>query len=199
MPKKPQQPGYRVERFDKRHDREGFSCGVEPLDKYLKEQAGQDARRRVAAPFVLFESNGAVVVGYYTLSALGIDVGTWPEDVARRLPRYPVVPVALLGRFAVDTRLQGRGMGEYLLLDALRRALEASREVASIAVVVDAKGKETSIPADTVIASAPRRANQEMFAEFEWMIDELHGCGDALMPRGMDAAIHEGYRLGARI
>jgi GNAT superfamily N-acetyltransferase len=139
LPKKPQQPGYRVERFDKQHDREGFSCGVEPLDKYLKEQAGQDARRRVAAPFVLFESNGTVVVGYYTLSALSIDVGTWPEDVARRLPRYPVVPATLLGRFAVDTRLQGRGMGEYLLLDVLRRALEASREVASIAVVVDAK------------------------------------------------------------
>jgi GNAT superfamily N-acetyltransferase len=136
LPKKPQQPGYRVERFDKRHDREGFSCGIEPLDKYLKEQAGQDARRRVAAPFVL---KGTAVVGYYTLSALSIDVGTWPEDVAHRLPRYPVVPATLLGRFAVDTRLQGRGMGEYLLLDALRRALEASREVASIAVVVDAK------------------------------------------------------------
>jgi len=74
-----------------------------------------------------------------------------------------------------------------------------ARVTAEGAVVRDAKGQETSIPADTVIASAPRRANQEMFAEFEWMIDELHGCGDALMPRGMDAAIHEGYRLGARI
>jgi len=48
-------------------------------------------------------------------------------------------------------------------------------------------------------AAGPRKSNQELFREFEWMIDELHGCGDALIPRGMDAAIHEGYRLGVRI
>jgi 2,4-dienoyl-CoA reductase (NADPH2) len=66
-------------------------------------------------------------------------------------------------------------------------------------VVSDSKNSEITIPADTVIAAAPRRSNQELFAEFEWMVDELHGCGDALMPRGLDAAIHEGYRLGVRI
>ena len=49
------------------------------------------------------------------------------------------------------------------------------------------------------IAAGPRKANQELFREFEWMIDELHGCGDALIPRGMDAAIADGYRLGVRI
>jgi len=65
--------------------------------------------------------------------------------------------------------------------------------------VVNAKGEERLVPADTVIATAPRRSNQELFHEFEWMIDELHGCGDAVVPRGLDAAIHEGYRLGVRI
>jgi 2,4-dienoyl-CoA reductase (NADPH2) len=50
-----------------------------------------------------------------------------------------------------------------------------------------------------VIAAAPRRSNQELFTQFEWMVDELHGCGDVVMPRGLDAAIHEGYRLGVRI
>ena len=65
--------------------------------------------------------------------------------------------------------------------------------------VVNAKGEETFIAADTVIAAGPRKSNQELFREFEWMIDELHGCGDALVPRGMDAAIQEGYRLGVRI
>ena len=67
------------------------------------------------------------------------------------------------------------------------------------ALIVDAKGKETLLPADSVIAAGPRKANQELFTEFEWMVDELHGCGDALMPRGIDAAIHEGYRLGVRV
>jgi 2,4-dienoyl-CoA reductase (NADPH2) len=73
------------------------------------------------------------------------------------------------------------------------------RVTAEGALIVDAKGKETLLPADSVIAAGPRKANQELFTEFEWMVDELHGCGDALMPRGLDAAIHEGYRLGARI
>ena len=73
------------------------------------------------------------------------------------------------------------------------------RVTADCAIVEDAKGARTVIPADTVIAAAPRRSNQELFGEFEWMVDELHGCGDALMPRGLDAAIHEGYRLGVRI
>ena len=65
--------------------------------------------------------------------------------------------------------------------------------------VVNAKGAEIDVPADTVIAASPRKSNQEMFQEFEWMIDELHGCGDALIPRGLDAAISEGFRLGVRI
>ncbi len=65
--------------------------------------------------------------------------------------------------------------------------------------IVAERGGERVIPADTVIAAAPRRPNQELFHEFEWMIDELHGCGDALVPRGLDAAIHEGFRLGARL
>lgn len=65
--------------------------------------------------------------------------------------------------------------------------------------VATTKGEETVILATTVIAAGPRRSNQDMFREFEWMIDELYGCGDALIPRGLDAAISEGYRLGARI
>jgi predicted GNAT family N-acyltransferase len=139
VPGAPQAPGYRVEPLGKRHDRSGFSCGVEALDRYLREQAGQDARKRVAAPFVLCEGTSDRVVGYYTLSALGLDIGEWPEDVARKLPRYPLVPATLLGRLAVDTRARGSGAGEYLLMNALHRALEATKEVASVAVVVDAK------------------------------------------------------------
>jgi len=74
-----------------------------------------------------------------------------------------------------------------------------TRVTAEGALIVDAKGNETMLRADTVIAASPRKANQELFTEFEWMVDELHGCGDALMPRGLDAAIHEGYRLGVRV
>ena len=62
-----------------------------------------------------------------------------------------------------------------------------------------AKGSETTLPADTVIAASPVRGRQELFAELEWSIDELHGCGDAMVPRGLTQAIHDGYRLGCRL
>ncbi len=74
------------------------------------------------------------------------------------------------------------------------------RRVTADAVHVAANnGEERIVAADTVIAAAPRVPNQQLFHELEWMIDELHGCGDALVPRGLDAAIHEGFRLGVRI
>lgn len=133
---------YRVEALGRQHDRLGFSCGSDPLDQYLRTQAGQDARKRVAAPFVLCEGESRAVLGYYTLSAIGVDIGAWPENVAKRLPRYPVVPATLMGRLAIDKRLQGQGAGEYLLMNALHRSLQASRQVAVVAVIVDAKDED---------------------------------------------------------
>ncbi|HRP76721.1 MAG TPA: FAD-dependent oxidoreductase [Rhodocyclaceae bacterium] len=61
------------------------------------------------------------------------------------------------------------------------------------------KGEEIFLPADMVVASGPRKSNHDLFHEFQWMIDELHGAGDAVIARGLDAAIHEGYRMGVRI
>lgn len=126
----------RIEPLEARHNRRDFSSGSAALDRYLQNQAGQDSRRRVAAPFVLAASDG-VVVGYYTLSATAVLARDLPEDLQRRLPRYPLIPATLLGRLAVDRRYQGQGPGRHLLADALFRAL--SNEVASFAIVVDAK------------------------------------------------------------
>ena len=67
------------------------------------------------------------------------------------------------------------------------------------ATVKNAKGEETFLPTDMVIISGPRKSNHDLFNEFQWMVDELHGAGDAVIARGIDAAIHEGYRLGVRI
>ena len=144
MPGKKRDALYRVEALGKQHDRSGFTCGSEALDQYLRVQAGQDARKRVAATFVLCEGESNRVVGYYTLSAVSVDIGAWPENVAKKLPRYPVVPATLLGRLAIDRQLQGRGAGEHLLMDALHRSGQASREVASVALVVDAKNDQAA-------------------------------------------------------
>ena len=128
-----------MEALDRSHDRASYTCGVDALDRYPKTQARQDARRNIAAPFVLREENSTAVVGYYTLSATGIRLGQLPQAVVQRLPAYPVVPATLLGRLAVDQRLRGTGLGEHLLLDALHRSWIASDNIASFAVLVDAK------------------------------------------------------------
>jgi predicted GNAT family N-acyltransferase len=128
---------YRIEPLGSNRDRTTFSCGVPELDNYIQRQAGQDMKRKLAAVFVL-TSGGGSIAGFYTLSAHSIMAADLPLDRAGNLPRFPL-PVTLLGRMAVAQSLQGQSLGEFLLLHALERALLGSRQVASWAVVVDAK------------------------------------------------------------
>ncbi|UWU17060.1 GNAT family N-acetyltransferase (plasmid) [Rhizobium sullae] len=132
----------RVEILGSQHDRSSFESGVEPLDRYFRTQAGQEARKNLAAPFVLVLPDGAVA-GYYTLSSTAVNVGEWPAQTVRKLPRYPLIPATLLGRLAVDRRQQGKGYGRFLLADALFRAVRS--EIASFAVIVDAKDENAHL------------------------------------------------------
>jgi GNAT superfamily N-acetyltransferase len=129
-------PAPRVEPLGPHHDRVSFTSGVAPLDRYLRTQASQDARKNVAAPFVLVLPDGTIA-GYYTLSSTAILAPELPADIVRKLPRYPFIPATLLGRLAVDHRHRAQGHGRFLLADALFRSV--SSEIASFAVVVDAK------------------------------------------------------------
>jgi len=126
----------RVEVLGPQHDRSRFDSGVESLDRYLKAQAGQDARKNMAAPFVLVLQDGTIG-GYYTLSATAMTLAELPAQVTKKLPRYPLVPATLLGRLAIDRRHQDKGYGRFLLADALHRAVRS--EIASFAIIVDAK------------------------------------------------------------
>jgi len=129
---------YRTEPLSEHHDRAAFSCGVEALDRYLQRQASQDASKHVAAAFVI-TPDGKTIAGFYTLSAHVVSLADLPDNVARKLPRYPSIPATLLGRLAVSVEFHGRGIGELLLMDALHRALANTREVGSAVLVVDAK------------------------------------------------------------
>ena len=137
MPK-PDTP-YRIEPVGKSHDRASFSCGSAALDRYLQLQARQDAEKSVAAPFVLTVPPALRVLGYYTLSASLVNTSDLPGTLAKKLPRYPQLPVTLLGRLAVDRSMKGKGVGQHLLMDALRRCLGAAANNAAMAVLVDAK------------------------------------------------------------
>jgi GNAT superfamily N-acetyltransferase len=139
-PLRAEEPRFVVEPLDpKRHDRASFSCGVEPLDRYLKQQASQDRVRGIAAVFVLRERATGAVAGFFTLSQASIQRPTLPDALAKKLPKLGEIPATLLGRLAVDERFRGAGIGKALLIAALRRACAASAEAASWAVVVDAK------------------------------------------------------------
>ncbi|MUL39190.1 GNAT family N-acetyltransferase [Gloeocapsopsis dulcis] len=130
---------YLIEPLSSHHDRAAFCCGVEALDRYLQKQASQDARKYIAAPYVLFDKNSNVVIGYYTLCGTNIIAEELPTEIAKKLPRYPMVPATLLGRLAVDKNYRGKRLGEDLLMDALYRSFLHAKNVASMAVVVDAK------------------------------------------------------------
>lgn len=128
---------YRIERLLPTHDRESFTCGVEALNRYIRQQAGQDAKRNTAAVSIL-TPDSRTVAGFYTLSALSVPFTDVPLTLQKKLPRTPI-PVTLLGRMAVAEGLRGQGLGVHLLMDALHTAYTASQTIASWAVVVDAK------------------------------------------------------------
>ena len=119
------------------HVREHFCSGSPELDRYLHQQATQDARRKVAAVFMLADRRKHVL-GFYTLSACSIQPAELPPAIARRLPRYPHLPATLLGRLAVELSRRGLRLGQFLLMDALYRSWRNTLEIASVAVVVDA-------------------------------------------------------------
>jgi predicted GNAT family N-acyltransferase len=131
--------GFFIEALTESHDRTAFSCGINELDRYFGNQIGQDVRRKVAAPFVLIDESSGAIAGFYTLTMKSVGVTEMPVATQKKLPRYPDVPAVLLGRMGVDVNYKGRGLGEALLFDALKRAYETSRDVAAFAVVVDAK------------------------------------------------------------
>ena len=130
----------RIEPLAAHHQRDAFVSGVAELDDYLRYRAGQDERKDIAACYVLVEPpDEAIVRGYYTLSSYAIELGELPTAVVRRLPRYPRVPAALLGRLAVERSQQRRGLGELLLLDALHKARDVAGRIGLHALVVDAR------------------------------------------------------------
>jgi GNAT superfamily N-acetyltransferase len=121
------------------HQREAFTCGNPALDNYLHRLAVQQSKKGLAAVRVLVDSKAPqAIVGYYTLSAAHIEVAQLSASAQQKLPRYPV-PCFLMGRFAVATPYQSQGLGKLLMGCAVARCLEAKKQVAAYALLVDAK------------------------------------------------------------
>lgn len=121
------------------HDREGFDCGVQALDEYIRRFAEQHRRRGISSVFILTDSaRPEYILGYYTLSAAEVDAARLAEADRKKLPRYPV-PCFRMGRLACRADQRGRGLGKLLVGCAVDRCLKARRQVAAYALIVDAK------------------------------------------------------------
>jgi GNAT superfamily N-acetyltransferase len=117
------------------HDRAAFSCGHPSLDEFLKLYAGQNQKSGLSRTFVAILPGERAVHGYYSLAAGAVRIEDLADEQRKRLPRYPV-PVAHLGRLAVDQLSQGRGLGSLLLLDAMDRVTRVDRSLGIHAIEV---------------------------------------------------------------
>jgi ribosomal protein S18 acetylase RimI-like enzyme len=131
---------FRMEPLGSGHDRSLFCCGEEVLDRYLRTQATQDIRRRMANCFVAIEVATGRIAAYYTLSSASIPMIDLPPEETKRLPRYPTLPAVRIGRLAVDQGFQGRGLGAAILADAAHRAMQS--DIAAFTLLVDAKNEQ---------------------------------------------------------
>jgi predicted GNAT family N-acyltransferase len=127
-----------TELLNSRHNRKDFSCGKPMLDNYLYYQSNQDVKRNLSACFVWNDEQQNRIRGYYTLSNNSIPLELVTETFRKKLPSiYTSIPATLLGRLAVDLDYQGKNMGKYLLVDALKRSYELSKSIGSFAVIVE--------------------------------------------------------------
>ncbi len=132
---------WRIERLDRRHVREGFDCGKASLNDFIHALVSQYEKRNRGRTYVALQEGEERVLGYSTLASGAIAAESLPAKQAKRLPRH-AVPVVLLARLAVDRSVQGKGLGGFLLRDALTRSLELSEKLGIHAVVVDALDAE---------------------------------------------------------
>ncbi len=130
--------GFVTEALRRDHPRDSFVSGLAALDRYLRELALQDVKRRVAGCYVAVAGEGEVA-GFYTLAATHVPMDALPPETTKKLPRYPVVPAMLMGRLAIASKYQRQGLGRALVADAVIRT--SSLGIGAFALIVDAKDK----------------------------------------------------------
>jgi len=128
---------WEIQSLNDAHVRSKFDCGVPLLNDWLKQRAGQFERRDLSRTYIATKPNEFVCHGYYSLSTHHLNYETLPNDAAKGLPRVDL-PVVLLGRLAVCQSCQGMGLGETLLIDAMRRVVTFADKIGIRAIEVDA-------------------------------------------------------------
>jgi GNAT superfamily N-acetyltransferase len=126
----------RIEKLNRSHVVEPFTCGQPELDRFLVRHALRAQQENSSQTYVAV--SGGKIVGFYTIVAGEVHHADAPERVVRGMPRHPI-PLLVLARLAVHTEAQGRGIGSGLLLDALGRTLQVADVIGVRALAVHAK------------------------------------------------------------
>lgn len=130
--------------IDLGHDRTGFDCGVSALNEFLHKFAQQQSKKGVCTVYLLVNSlDPSQILGFYTLSAAQVDASRLSAAAQKKLPRYPI-PCLRMGRLACSKAAQGKGLGRILLGLAVERCLQARKQVAAFALLVDAKDEQAA-------------------------------------------------------
>lgn len=127
---------YAVEPLASKLDRNRFDCGVEDLNRFIRQYALQNQKKHFVRTYVC--CNGAEIIGYYSLAFGSVNQENAPEAITRGMGRYQV-PAIILGRLAIDKHHQGKGFGMALLKDAVLRAKQAEQIGGLRVIVVHAK------------------------------------------------------------
>jgi GNAT superfamily N-acetyltransferase len=127
----------RIQPLTRNHDRQGFECGRQELDVWLRRVACQHQDKGLSKSFVAVRDDSVErICGYYALTLAELETRHLPDVWRKKLPRR--IPGVRLGRLAVDKAFQGVGLGELLLVDALMRARRVMVEAGGIGLFVDA-------------------------------------------------------------
>ncbi len=129
----------RIQTLKPEHVRTEFDCGNAALNKYIRSSVNRDIHNRLARCYVSVDKDSGHITGFFTLSNHTAEISMLPKKYARKIPPGYLVPAVLLGRLGVDKRRQGEGLGGYLLVDAIRRSLSASRISNAFAIITHAK------------------------------------------------------------
>jgi len=130
-----------IQLLTKEHHKKEFDCNNRKLNDYIKKYALQDHKRNYARCYVLADKPDKKIYAFYTISTNSLEKNILPENFVKKLP-YDKMPVFLIGRFAVDKHFQGKGVGKFLLIEALLQALNLSNKIGAFAVVVDPKDEK---------------------------------------------------------
>lgn len=133
-----------IQALDQQHDVKSFDCGVEALNHWLRTTASQHAEKNISRTYVMMnDANPHDILGYYAITPCQVVTSSeLPADKAKKLPRN--IPGFRLGRLARSLQHEGKGIGETLLLDAMNRVKQLSKQAGGHALFVNAKDDDAA-------------------------------------------------------